>query len=179
MEEANEIIAHNGDRFDEKWIRTRCLYHRIKCAPKYQSLDTLKAVRSHFNFNSNRLDYICRFLGLDAKLDTGGFDLWKKVTLDNDRRALSKMVDYCKNDVVILQRVYDEIFTYIKHKTHHGVLTGQGEKWDCPNCGSQRVGLNKTNVTASGTLKRIMKCHECETYFSISDSSYKKQQAGL
>ena len=39
---ADEIVAHNGDRFDIKKIRTRCLYHRIPMFPKYRSLDTLK-----------------------------------------------------------------------------------------------------------------------------------------
>ena len=30
---ADELVAHNGDRFDEKWIRTRCLIHGISCPP--------------------------------------------------------------------------------------------------------------------------------------------------
>lgn len=39
---ADEIIAHNGDRFDIKKVRTRCIYHRIPMFPKYRTLDTLK-----------------------------------------------------------------------------------------------------------------------------------------
>ena len=66
--EADEIIAHNGDRFDIKKIRTRCIYHRIPMFPKYRTLDTLKKAKSGFNFNSNRLDYIAKFLGVGAKL---------------------------------------------------------------------------------------------------------------
>jgi len=54
--EADEIVGHNGDNFDEKWIRTRCLIHGIICPPKFTSLDTLKKARTQFRFNSNKLD---------------------------------------------------------------------------------------------------------------------------
>lgn len=173
MKEADEIVAHNGDRFDEKWIRTRCLFHRLDCPPDYNSLDTLKAVRKYFYLNSNRLDYVCRFLGLEAKIETGGFQLWKDVTLNNDRKALRKMVEYCENDVVILQRVYEEIFKYIKHKTHFAILTGKGMKFDCPECASMNTYLSKSRTTAAGTLKRQMHCNDCGKYFTISDKVYR------
>ena len=54
MNDADEIIAHNGDRFDITWIRTMCLKHGIRMPPTYQSIDTLKKCRSLFRFNSNR-----------------------------------------------------------------------------------------------------------------------------
>jgi len=71
LNDANEIIGHNGDRFDLPWIRTRCLYHRIPIFPNYTTLDTLKNSRSKFKFNSNKLDYIASFLGLGKKIHTG------------------------------------------------------------------------------------------------------------
>ena len=50
--QSDEMVAHNGDRFDIKKIRTRCIYHRIPMFPDYKSLDTLKKAKSGFNFNS-------------------------------------------------------------------------------------------------------------------------------
>ena len=79
--EADELIGHNGDRFDLPWIRTRCLYHRIPVFPNYTTLDTLKNARSKFNFNSNKLDYIAKFLGVGEKIHTG-YDLWKNIVLN-------------------------------------------------------------------------------------------------
>ena len=32
--QADEIIGHNGDRFDIKKVRTRCIYHRVPCVSK-------------------------------------------------------------------------------------------------------------------------------------------------
>jgi hypothetical protein len=44
---ADEMIAHNGDRFD-KWIRTRCIFHRVPMFPNYKTLDTLKKAKIYF-----------------------------------------------------------------------------------------------------------------------------------
>src|SRR4029078_6764055 len=44
--EADELVGHNGDKFDLAWIRTRCLFHVIQMFPKYITVDTLKISRS-------------------------------------------------------------------------------------------------------------------------------------
>mgnify|MGYP003423498442 FL=1 len=67
---ADEVIGHNSDKFDEPWVRTRCLYHDIPVFPNYTTLDTLKKARAKFKFNSNTLNYIAGFLGLGTKSQT-------------------------------------------------------------------------------------------------------------
>ena len=96
--EADELVGHNGDKYDLAWIKTRCLFHGIPMFPKYTTIDTLKQARAHFRFNSNKLDYIGKFLGLGEKIHTG-FDLWKNIVLNKDKQALEDMVTYCKGDV--------------------------------------------------------------------------------
>ena len=80
---ADEMIAHNGDRFDIKWIRTRCIFHRVSMFPQYKTLDTLKKAKFGFLFNSNKLDYIAQYLGVGAKVKHSGFDMWKEVMKGN------------------------------------------------------------------------------------------------
>lgn len=167
---ADQLIAHNGDRFDIKWVQTRCLYHRIPSFPKYQTLDTLKVAKSHFYFNSNRLDYIARFLGFDGKSDMSYSD-WKEILLDKSQEAMDKMVAYCKKDVTLLEDVYKELAKYTEPKIHTGVLEG-GEKWSCGHCGSEDVYCNKTKVTKMGTIRREMHCKSCGGYSTISNKSY-------
>lgn len=169
---ASELVAHNGDRYDLTWLKTRCLYHRIEAFPKYITIDTLKHARSSFRFNSNRLDYIAQFLGVGKKVDTGGFQLWKDV-MNAEEGALEKMVDYCKGDCIVLENVYNELKNYVPHKSHRGVLTG-GKKWHCPECGSTHVGHNKTYTTMTGVIKRYMKCRSCKKPYIISDKVYSK-----
>src|SRR5690554_6667888 len=69
LSEADAIIAHNGDNFDLKFFNTRAVYHGFDLLPNIISIDTLKIARKHFNFNSNRLDYLAKFLGVGKKVD--------------------------------------------------------------------------------------------------------------
>lgn len=170
MNQADEIVAHNGDRFDEKWIRTRCIYHRIPAFPKYKSLDTLKKAKYGFNFNSNRLDYIAKFLGVGAKVEHSGFKMWAEV-MNNDKQALKEMVNYCEGDIIVLEDVFLTMQNYIKANTHVGVVNGD-MKFTCPICGSEDVSLYKNEVTAKGTIQRVMQCNKDGHIYSISNASY-------
>ncbi len=112
---ADIVIGQNNKRFDDKWIRTRAIYHGIPISAKFNSVDTLQMAKSGFLFNSNKLDYLNKFLGGKGKLETG-FDLWKRILLDNDKEALSKMVTYCENDIKILEDVYNKLQKYSPKK---------------------------------------------------------------
>jgi len=169
--DADEVIGHNGDRYDIPWIRTRALFHRIDCPPSFASADTLKFSRSHFRFNSNRLDYIGKFLGLGGKQETGGFGLWKEIVLNNCKESMDKMVDYCSRDVRLLQEVFETINPYTGVKVHHGVLIGE-RRYSCPNCGSNEIMCNKTRTTVTGMIKREMKCKGCGKNYTIGNKVY-------
>jgi DNA polymerase elongation subunit (family B) len=156
---ADELVGHNGDKFDIAWIRTRCLYHGIEMFPNYTTIDTLKVARSKFKFNSNKLNYIAKFLGIGQKIHTD-FDLWKRIVLNKDKVAMVKMVKYCKMDVILLEKVYKHLATHIAPKTHYGVIFG-GDRGSCPECGSDSLIKHSHKVLASGTKKIIFRCGTC------------------
>jgi len=108
IDSADEVVTQNGDAFDIKWLRTRCIYHGIPVSPKFNSIDTLKMARSGFKFNSNKLDYMGKFLSLGQKIKTE-YNLWKDITLNNSKVAMDKMVEYCKQDVTLLEQVYQKL----------------------------------------------------------------------
>lgn len=170
LNEADEVIGHNLGRFDLPWTKTRALLHGIPTQPAYKVVDTLRLARSQFHFNSNRLDYIAKFLGVGSKIKTG-FELWKAIVLRNDAKALAKMVRYCKNDVVILERVWERLVAVTTHTTHAAVLAG-GTKWACPHCASENVHLNKTKVAAGGGVKYGFQCSDCGRYFTVGPAAY-------
>lgn len=163
MLKADQIVAHNGDKFDQAWIRTRCLYHGIPIPHNFCSFDTLKAARSKFRFNSNRLDYIGRFLGQGKKTETGGFDLWKEITLNNSKKALSKMVEYCKNDVILLESIFKKLNPYVKSNVH---VSGDKEK--CPECNGSRVHSQGIRITASGVKQARKRCYDCGKWYHVT-----------
>jgi DNA polymerase elongation subunit (family B) len=164
---ADEMVGHNGDRFDLAWIRTRCLFHRINVFPVYTTIDTLKLSRSKFKFNSNKLDYIAKYLGMGEKIKTE-FGLWKAIVLNKDKEAMAKMVKYCQQDVRLLEKVYKELSTHIFAKTHYGVIFGE-DRGSCPECGSDEIIRMVNRVSATGVKKIQFQCRTCHKYHTKVD----------
>ena len=164
---ANELVGHNGDKFDLAWIRTRCLFHGIEMFPDYVTIDTLKIARQKFRFNSNRLNYIADFLGIGQKIKTE-YSLWKDILLHKDKEAMAKMIKYCQKDVVLLEKVYKALSIHIKPKTHYGVIFGE-DRGTCPECGSDELKINQRIVLASGLKKLRFRCNTCGKYHSKTD----------
>jgi len=165
--EADELVGHNGDKFDLAWIRTRCLFHRIDMFPTYTTIDTLKVARSKFKFNSNKLNYIAKYLGIGQKIHTE-YDLWKDIVLNKDKDAMDKMIKYCKMDVILLEKVHKELSLHIPAKTHYGVIFG-GDRGSCPECGSDDLVRNNKRVTATGVVKVQMRCNTCGKFHTKTD----------
>ena len=157
--QADEMVGHNGDKFDLAWIRTRCLYHKIDMFPKYTTIDTLKVARQSFKFNSNKLNYIADYLGFGQKIKTE-FGLWKDIVLKKDKVAMNKMIKYCKKDVVLLEQVFKALNNHILPKTHFGMKFGS-DRGSCPECGSDELIINNKVVRASGIMKIQYRCKTC------------------
>jgi DNA polymerase elongation subunit (family B) len=115
LNSADEVVTQNGDRFDIKWFRTRCIYHNVPLNVKFNSIDTLKLAKNGFYFNSNKLDYMGKFLGVGGKIHTD-YDLWKDIVLKDCPNAMDKMVRYCEMDVVRLQQVFDKLQAFSPKK---------------------------------------------------------------
>ncbi len=180
--QATEVVGHNIERYDTSFILTRAIKHGILALPKYTQTDTLKMAKYKFNFNSNKLDYIANFLGLGTKYKHSGMSMWNKIIdydlfktgTKNDRDlALNEMIHYNIIDVTLTEEVYHRLKLYTNPNTHHGVLNDR-PKFTCPHDGSTNVQLVKTIVTASGSIKRLMKCNDCGQQFIISNRTYIK-----
>ena len=164
MQEAGEVIGHNHRGFDIKWLRTRCLFHRLPCPPTFVTIDTWSDAKKYFRFNSNSLSYITSFLGLEGKIDTGkGAGLWERVVFDKDKKALREMVKYCERDVYQTAKVFAEFAPYTEPTGHRGI-----SMQDCPHCGSMNTKLSKNRITAKGTKTVSFQCQECGKYAQVA-----------
>ena len=157
---ADELVGHNGDRFDLKWFKTRALIHGVVFTPYMTTYDTLKLAKSHFKFNSNRLDYISKLL-LGVGKEESGYDLWKDICLKNSRTAMAKMIKYCKVDVIRLEQVFERFRPYVKPKSNY---SGLKHGVSCPECGNEDLKINRTSYLPSGNIKVQYLCKECSTY---------------
>ena len=177
MSEADELVGHNVDRYDTKFIMARALKHNISVLPKYQSTDTLKLAKKHFMLNSNKLDYIAQYLGIGHKTKHRGLSMWDDIILRNDPKALEEMIEYNVQDVFLTEQVYHKLMEYSLPKVNHASKQ-TGDKHTCPQCGSDHAELHKTYISGSGVKTRLMGCKSCSTNFTISNTNYTKFYEG-
>jgi len=175
--QADEVITHNGDRFDIPWLRTRCVILGLPFPTYIKSLDTLKKVKSMFNFQRNTLNYIAKVIGLGGKIPIQG-SVWEEVVFTPSKypeykAAMTTMVEYCDYDVVLLEDVFHKILSYIKPVSHVGRAKGK-ERHSCPNCGSEDMTYLKHTVTASGIIKRHIQCEPCGSDYIIPNQVFLK-----
>lgn len=170
LQKADFIVGHNGDKFDLPWVRSRALVHNIPMLPKYASVDTLKQARYNFRFPSNRLDDLGDYLGLGRKIKTDR-QLWVDVVTNKDSKALDRMIEYCEQDVFLLEDVYNKLSEQMLPGVHAGTLNGK-DKTSSPYTGGQNLIKVKTRTTRAGTKKHMMKCLDTNKYFEMSNRAY-------
>ena len=152
--EADIIIAHNGDEFDIKKTNARFLYHGMLPPKQYKTIDTKKVAKSNFKFDSNSLNDLGKQLGVGVKMDTGGFATWKGCMTGN-LKAWERMVKYNKVDVELLESVYMKLRPWIKNFPITHVYDGS-----CYHCGSNHLQSRGHQVTRTATYKRYQ-CQDC------------------
>jgi len=156
FDEADIIIAHNGDKFDIRMANSFFAFHGMKPPAPYKTVDTLKVARAKFKFNSNKLNDLGEYLKLGSKVETGGFKLWTGC-LANDKESWRLMVKYNKQDVVLLEKVY---LTLRPWMTNHPNLNINYETNLCPVCGSDKMQCRGFGYTLIGKYQRYQ-CQKC------------------
>jgi len=58
IDEADIVIAQNGDKFDIRKLNARFIVNEIYPPSPFRSVDTLKVARREFQFDSNSQDYL-------------------------------------------------------------------------------------------------------------------------
>jgi hypothetical protein len=94
--EAEIVVAHNGNSFDQKKSQARMIIHGFGPPSPYQQIDTKLVAKRNFNFTSNKLDDLGSYFGYGNKMKTDK-DLWRKC-MAGDMKAWKYMRDYCDRD---------------------------------------------------------------------------------
>lgn len=160
FDEADVIIAHNGDQFDVKKANTRFLMHGFAAPSSYKTIDTKKVAKKYFRFDSNKLDDLGEYLQLGRKIDTGGFDLWLECMAGN-MKAWKKMCKYNVQDVILLEKVYLELRNWMTNHPNSNVF--DNTEGSCPTCGSTNVQKRGHGVTTISKYQRYQ-CQDCGSW---------------
>ena len=159
LSDADVIVAHNGDCYDIKFTEGRMLYHGLPPLPPLVKIDTLKEARNRFLLNSNKLDYLGKYLGVGQKKHTSN-GLWLRV-LKGDAKAVDEMVKYNKQDVSLLERVFLKLQPYMANHVNRHLF---GNKEGCPRCGSPKIQSRGVHRTITQVYQR-MHCQGCGGWF--------------
>lgn len=159
---ADVVIAHNGKSFDMKKIRSRMLYHGLPPINEPKIVDTKLVVKKHFNFPSNKLDELSRVLLGERKVKHEGIELWTKC-MAGDLKAWKRMATYCKQDVVLLRKLYELCVPWMDNHPNWNLFGDRPPS--CPNCGYAGIYKHgfRYNVT---TVQQKYKCSRCKHMFA-------------
>lgn len=130
LNEADLVIAHNGNGFDFPKLNTRFIINGFNPPMYYRTIDTLQVARKVFKFSSNQLDYINKLLGLRRKESSVG--LWD-LCVEGDVKAISDMQTYNMADVFALEDAYLTLRPWMQNHPNLGVFV-ETEDTVCPKC---------------------------------------------
>lgn len=161
LDEADAVIHYNGKKFDIPHLNREFKSAGLFPPAPFKQIDLLHVVRKRFNLPSYKLQYVAQWLKLGGKADTGGFELWKGIMAD-DEKSWKKMERYNKQDVVLTEKVYNELLPWIdSHPSLHLYdLTMDG----CPTCGSSDIHKRGFAYTKVSRFQQYQ-CQECGSYF--------------
>lgn len=159
LEEADVVVTYNGLKFDIPTLNKEFLLLGYPPPSPYKQIDLLKTMRSNFRFPSNKLDYVAQRLGLGQKTSHEGHELWIKCMADDDK-AWKTMEKYNKQDVVLLEKVYNAVLPWVKNHPNRNVYA---EEIGCPKCGSGKLQRRGFARTITSVYQRYQ-CQDCGSW---------------
>lgn len=157
MSEADAIVTYNGDKYDLPKLSGEFLRACMDPPPPCASIDVIKTVKKQ-GFFMNRLAFVAPYLGLQGKLKHSGMRLWVE-TMEGKRSAQRLMARYCKQDVVVLEELYEKTKPFIKNHPH----LGDSSPRECPTCGSSNVQSRGFRRTRNFRIQRLH-CQDCGSW---------------
>lgn len=161
LDQADIVVAHNGNAFDLKWINYAAIKHQIGLPSPYKKIDTLLVARSQFRFPRNTLALLAEILGVSMKSGHKkfpGFSLWEECLKGNEE-AWEEMKAYNIQDIISLEEVYVKLRPWMPNHPNLGVLS-ESTDHVCPKCGSHHLQRRGFYTTNTGKYQRYQ-CNDC------------------
>lgn len=167
MDEADAIVTYNGIKFDIPTLNKEFLQHKYQPPSPSKQIDLLVTCKKTFRFPSNKLEYVANHVKIGGKIKHEGHELWVKC-MAGDPRAWAKMQKYNEHDVVLLEKLYNELRPWIK--SHPNRATYE-EAECCPVCTSDKVQRRGYQVTTTQKYERFH-CQSCGAWFRGNRTTY-------
>lgn len=168
LSRADVVMGWNSDKFDIRWLKAQFLKHGLSPTSAFAKVDLMKSVKKQVYLPSYKLDFVAQWLGVGAKLRTGGFDLWNDV-LAGDPKAQAKMRRYNIRDTKITEAVFDKLnekgwVLGLPNASIEGGLCCSN-----PTCQSERLISRGYAVSKTRKYQRFQ-CRDCGTWMQSATS---------
>ena len=159
VDEAEIVIAHNGQAFDMKYMNARWLANGMQPPSPYKFVDTLKVARGIFRFQMNKLEWLGIYLGVGRKIEHEGFSLWLKC-MSGVKAAWKRMEEYSIQDTLLLEDVYMHLRPWDKRHPNIALCYVDSNE-RCVVCGSKDLQqMSKDSRTAVSKFPSF-RCRNC------------------
>lgn len=169
MSRADAIVHYNGTKFDVPTLNKEFIKYEFKPPAPSHQVDLLHVVKKMCRFDSNKLDYVSKYLGIGEKVRHEGHELWVKC-MEKDPKAWKRMKEYNLHDVVLLEKLYKKLIPWIDTHPSHAAFEDHP---CCPNCGGERYTQQGWRVTRTMKYPRFQ-CQDCGFWFRNNKSVSQK-----
>lgn len=162
LDTADIVVAHNGNSFDLKKIVSRFLYYKLPPPSPYKQVDTKVSVKRVSSNTSNKLDDLGKQWGLGQKMKHEGWDMWLD-SMGGKKKAWAMMKAYNKQDVLLLEKIYNHLLPYISNHPNVAMWT---DFTCCTNCQSKNLTSRGWAFNKTTKYKRIV-CKDCGRWMRV------------
>lgn len=161
LDEADVVVAYNGKKFDKKKMNAKFLEYGLLEPSPYKVIDPMLIVKGNFALTSNKMDFVVRYVESNTEgKNSTNISLWHKCMAD-DEESLDYMLDYCDQDIEVLEKVYLAVRHWDKNSPNLA-LHYKDNKPRCNGCGSTDL-VELENKTYNTTLSQfsVLRCNGC------------------
>lgn len=155
LDEADIVVAHNGERFDVRKLNTRFWKYDLGPTSPFQVIDTMKAAMKVMSPASYKLKYMAQFKNLPQKKEDTRYEWWIEC-VDGDyesaKKHLGMMDSYCVQDVFTLEELYLDLRPWIKSHPNVACYV-ETDKPICPTCGNLALVFIGHYMTQAGKYR--------------------------
>jgi len=113
LEGCSKLVTWFGPGFDIPFLLARAAFHKVDLGKLIEipMLDLCEWSRGHLLLSSYKLESVARFFGFQRILEFHGGDVsaLSKLAARGDHEARKLIVDHCKEDLLLLKRVYERL----------------------------------------------------------------------
>lgn len=162
FDEADIVVAHNGNSFDQKTAQARMVVHGMNPPSPYKQVDTKLVAKKIGRFSRNKLDDLSGQFGFGHKMEHEGWAMWKKVLM-GEKKAWKMMKDYNKIDVELEEKLYLRLRPWMTNHPNMALLNDMPDT--CPKCNGENFRKGGFTFSNVGKRKRYQ-CKDCGTWVS-------------